>query len=180
MSADPAVFLGTVDADGIIHLDFPAQQKAYCKRKLAGQCVDVIITPQGAMKTRLQEAGFHAMITPWAKAEGHEIDDLKRDLLREIFGEREHVNPISGEVTLVLREPHTSTLSRTKYSELIERTLDIAAGCGHVLEAPHEYRERKRREAAKALKRATATPRPNRNRIWPKYKSTSQPNEATS
>lgn len=154
MSADPALFVGHVDAGGAIHLDFPHQQRAYCKRKLADQCVDVMIAPQGALKTRLQESGFHAMITPWAQAEGHRIDDLKRDLLREIFGEREHVNPINGVVTMVLREPHTSTLSRAKYSELIERTLDIAAECGHVLEAPHEYRERKRREAEKAAKRS--------------------------
>jgi hypothetical protein len=150
VSADPAVFLGTVDEDGRIRLDFPQQQRAYCKRKLAGECVDVIIAPQGVLKTRLQESGFHAMITPWARDEGHQIDDLKRDLLRAIFGEREHLNPITGEVTMVLREPHTSTLSRAKYNELIERTLEIAAECGHILEAPHEYRERKAREAKQA------------------------------
>jgi hypothetical protein len=145
MSQDAAVFVGTVDEDGQVHLDFPAQQRAYCRRKLAGQCVDVIIAPQGALKTRLQECGFHAMIAPWAKEEGHRIDDLKRDLLRAIFGEQEHTNPITGEITLVLREPHTSALSRTKYAELIERTLEIAAECGVWLEAPHEYRERRER-----------------------------------
>lgn len=150
MSQDPAVFVGKVDADGVVRLDFPQQQRAYCKRKLAGECVDVIIAPQGALKTRLQECGFHAMIAPWARDEGHRVDDLKVDLLREIFGEQEHVNPITGEVTRVLREPHTSTLSRTKYSELIERTLDIAAGCGYLLVAPHEYRERRARERKKA------------------------------
>lgn len=150
MSADPAVFLGTVDADGVVKLDFPKQQRAYCKRTLAGQCVDVIIAPQGALKTRLQECGFHAMIAPWAREEGHNVDDLKRDLLRAIFGEREHVNPITGVVEMVLREPHTSTLPRTKYSELIERTLDIAAECGHILEAPHEYRHRKDKERKRA------------------------------
>lgn len=155
MSVDPAVFLGTVDQDGAIHLDFPRQARAYCKRKLAGQCVDVIIAPQGVLKTRLQEAGFHAMIAPWARDAGINVDDLKRDLLRVIFGEREHVNPITGEVVLVLREPHTSTLTRTQYTELIERTLDIGAECGHVLEAPHEYRERKRREAARTAKAVT-------------------------
>lgn len=101
-------------------------------------------------KSRKQEKGFHAMIQPWAKSEGHQIDDLKRDLLRHIFGEREHLNPITGEVTMVLREPHTSKLNRAKYSELIERTLEVAAACGHVLIAPNEWRmeqERKRRAA---------------------------------
>lgn len=151
MSHDPAVFTGTVDESGVIHLDFRQQQRAYCKAKLAGQCVDVIIAPQGALKTRLQESGFHAMITPWAREEGHAIEDLKQDLLRQIFGLREHVDPITGEVHMVLREPHTSKLSRRKYSELIERTLDIAAECGYVLEAPHEYRQRKEAERQRNL-----------------------------
>lgn len=154
MSADPAVFLGRVDDEGKIHLDFPQQQKAYCKRKLAGKCVDVIIGEQGELKTRLQEAGFHAMIMPWARSEGHDIEDLKDDLLRAIFGEREHVNPITGEVRMVLREPHTSKLSRAKYSELIERSADIAAGCGVILELPHEYTERKRKEQKQHAKTA--------------------------
>lgn len=154
MSLDPAVFVGKVDKDGKVHLDFPTQQRAFCKRKFAGQCVDVVIASPGALKTRLQESGFHAMITPWAKEEGHRIDDLKRDLLREIFGEQEHTSPITGEVSMVLREPHTSKLNRAKYSELIERTLEIAAGCGHMLEAPNEYRERKAKEAKRKAKEA--------------------------
>lgn len=91
-------------------------------------------------KTRKQEKGFHAMIAPWAKQEGHRVDDLKRDLLLEVFGEQEHLNPITGEVTMVLREPHTSTLTKAQYSELIERTLQIGAECGHTLIAPDEWR----------------------------------------
>lgn len=158
MSVDPAVFLGRIDDEGAVHLDFPSQQRAYCKAKLAGKSVDVIVCEQGELKTRLQEQGFHAMITPWAKAEGHAIEDLKRDLLLEIFGTREHVNVLTGEVSLVLREPHTSKLSRAKYSELIERTLDIAAGCGHILEAPHEYRMRKERELRKHDKASQKKP----------------------
>ena len=150
MSQDPAVFLGMVDNEGRIRLEFPSQQRAYCKRQFAGQCIDVIIAPQGELKSRLQESGFHAMITPWARSEGHAIDDLKVDLLRAIFGEREHTNPITGEIVMVLREPHTSKLNRKKYSELIERALEIAAGCGVILEAPNEYTERKKREAKKA------------------------------
>lgn len=149
MSQDPAVFAGHCDEEGRIHLDFPSQQRAFCRRKLANQSVDVIIAPHGLMKTRLQECGFHAMITPWAREEGHHIDDLKDDLLRAVFGEREHTNPLTGEIRMVLREPHTSKLSRGKYSELIERTLEIAAQCGVILEAPNEYKERKERERKK-------------------------------
>jgi hypothetical protein len=147
MSQDLAIFTGQIDTEGRVHLDHPAQQRAYCKKRLAGEAVDVIIAAQGLAKTRLQERGFHSMITPWARQEGHRIDDLKRDLLGHIFGHVEHTNPITGEVIAVLAEPHTSTLSRAKYAELIERTLEIAAECGVVLEAPQEYRERKAREA---------------------------------
>lgn len=145
MGQDPAIFPGAVDAEGRIHLDRPAQQRAYCKKKHAGEPIEVLIAPVGLMKSRKQEAGFHAMIAPWARDEGHRIEDLKRDLLRHVFGEVEHVNPITGEVEKVLSEPHTSKLSRAKYSELIERTLEIAAECGVILEAPSEYRERKER-----------------------------------
>lgn len=153
MSADPAVFLGRVDADGVVRLDFPQRQRAYCKAKLAGKCVDVIICEQGELKTRLQEQGFHASITPWARDLGVRVDDLKRDLLREIFGEVEHVNPITGVVRMELRQPHTSKLNRAQYSELIERSADIAASCGFILELPNEYRRRKEQEARKAARK---------------------------
>jgi len=152
VSQDPALFVGTVDAEGAIHLDHPTQQKAYCKRKLAGQCIDILIAPAGLLKSRLQESGYHAMLSRWAHDEGHRIDDLKRDLLRAVFGEMEHTNPITGEIQMVLREPHTSKLSRAKYSELIERTLEIAAECGVILEAPGEYKNRKAKEARKAAR----------------------------
>lgn len=156
MSMDPAVFVGRVDEAGTVHLVHAHRQKAYCKAKLAGKDVDVIIVAHGEMKTRLQEQGFHAMITPWARSEGIAIERLKHDLLAEVFGMEEHVNRITGEVRLELRQPHTSQLSRTQYSELIERSVDIAADCGYLLELPHEYRERQAREARKAAKQATA------------------------
>ncbi len=152
MSQDPAIFTGTVDSEGRIHLEFPSQQRAYCKAKHAGECIEVIIAPEGTSKTRLQEAGFHAMIQPWAKGEGHRIDDLKRDILRAVFGEQEHVNPITGEIAMVLREPHTSKLNRAQYSELVERSMELAAECGVILVAPNEYTRMKdakrKREAA--------------------------------
>lgn len=154
MSQDAAVFVGKVDSEGRVALDFPAQQRAYCKAKLAGQCVDVIIAPQGHAKTRAQEAGFHAMITPWAREEGHRIDDLKRDLLRSVFGEMEHTNPLTGEVSMVLREPHTSKLNRAQYCELIERSMELAAECGVVLIAPNEYRELQEKARKKAARLA--------------------------
>ena len=108
-----------------------------------GEELELRVGPAEVRHTRKQEQGFHAMIAKWAKEDGHAIDDLKRDLLAEIFGLREHVDVVSGVVVLVLCEPHTSKLNKTQYNELIERTLDIAARMGHVLEAPSQYRERK-------------------------------------
>jgi len=155
MSQDPQLFVGKVDDDGKVHLDFPTQFRAFCKAKLKGQCVDVWIGPQGRMQTRKQSAGYHAMLQPWAREEGHRIEDLKRDCLAHVFGTVEHTNPITGEVSVGLVEPHTSRLSRAKYSELIERTLEIAAECGVVLEAPSEFRERREKAQRQARKEQT-------------------------
>lgn len=138
-------FLGFVSETGTLTLDHLPAFRAYVRR-FAGKEVEIDIYERGASKTRRQERGFHAMVRPWALTEGWRIDDLKQVLLKEIFGTKEMVNPVTGEVTLVLREPHTSTLTKQQYHELIERTLEIAAGAGHVLEAPSEYRERKERE----------------------------------
>lgn len=148
MSSDPALFHAVIDEHGDVQYAFPAQQRGYCKR-LAGQAVDVWIAPAGAMKTRLQEKALHAMVRPWVQDGGHRIEDLKRFLLGEIFGWMEAPHPITGEVVSVLVEPHTSRLNRAQYSEFIERTLEIAAEQGYVLEAPHEYTERKARESRK-------------------------------
>lgn len=111
-----------------------------------GEEFQLAIEEMDAHHSRLQESGFHAMISPWAKEGGHKIADLKRDLLAEIFGLREHVDVLTGVVVLLLVEPHTSKLSKKKYNELIERTLEIAARMGHVLEAPNEYKRRKAKE----------------------------------
>lgn len=148
----PAVFVGLVtDAEPYrLVLDYPGQYRAYLKR-FAGDEVEVTIAKRRAAKTRKQEAGFHALITPWCQQEGHRFDDLKLDLLGEIFGWSEKPSPLTGRL-LPLRQ-HTSTLNRADYSTLIERTLEIAAGCGVILEAPSEYRERKERER-KAVEKA--------------------------
>lgn len=139
-------------------LDFPSQWKAFAATLagLSGEEICIEVYPKRERKSRAQEKGFHAMLRPWA-AEGHQVDDLKRFLLREVFGEREVVNPVTGEVGHELREPHTSTLTMAQYSELIERTLEVAAGCGVVLKSPDEYRrqqELKRKAAERKVEAA--------------------------
>ena len=145
-------FDGFVTDTGKLTLDFPEVFKAYVKRTFPGCEVTVTVEDRAIAKTRQQEKGFHAMLKPWC-AEGHDIDVLKYALKKQIFGEKESVDPITGAVTMVLNKPHTSTLTKAEYSELIERTLEIAAGCGVWLEAPSEYKDRKRQERLAAEKR---------------------------
>lgn len=86
-------------------------------------------------RSAAQNDGFHAMITPWAKDEGHNVDDLKRDLLGTVFGWAE--SPLKE--TRVPLKPRTSALTVEEFSELITRTADIAADCGYVIQLPSEY-----------------------------------------
>jgi len=87
-------------------------------------------------RTSAQNDAYHAMLRPWAREEGHDLDELKRDLLGTVFGWLE--SPL-GE-SRVPREPRTSTLTTAQFSELVERTVQIAAECGVVLQLPDEYR----------------------------------------
>lgn len=90
-------------------------------------------------RTAAQNDAFHAMITPWAKDEGHNVDELKRDLMGTIFGWEE--SPLGH--TRVPMKPSTSALTVDEFSFLIERTADIAADCGYVIQLPSEYKEAK-------------------------------------
>jgi hypothetical protein len=146
------VFDGFVTDEGKLRLDFTTAFKAFAAR-LKGEEVVLTLQKKSEVKTREQEAGFHAMISPWARDEGHQIEDLKRYLLGEIFGYLEDVSPLTGE--RVLRKPSTSKLTKPEYSELIERTMEIAASCGYVLVAPDEYR-RQHHEKYGAKKRRSA------------------------
>lgn len=137
-----STFFGFVSAEGKFSLDFPTQFRAFLKR-FKGCEVELEIREKRTKRSLRQNAAFHALLTPWAREEGHSIDDLKRDVLREVFGTHERTNPITGEVTEALNQPHSSKLSVGQFCELIERTLEIAASCGHVLSAPDEYRKAK-------------------------------------
>jgi hypothetical protein len=95
-----------------------------------------------------QNAALHKMLEPWCK-EGHDIEDLKDDLLEAVFGYREVVNAITGEVKQVLAEPHTSKLTVEQFSHFMNRAVEIAAEvCGVILELPDEYRIRTERKSA--------------------------------
>lgn len=86
-------------------------------------------------RSMAQNDAFHAMVRPWAKEEGWDIDELKRDLLGTVFGW--DGSPL-GE-NRVPKEPHTSSLSKEDFAELMERTVEIAARQGVILQLPDEY-----------------------------------------
>jgi hypothetical protein len=146
---------GFAHVGGKLTLDFKTQFTAWIK-KLAGDSgaeVVIFVADKAWLKTRQQEKGFHVMIQPICKEKGWAMADLKRYLLGEIFGVT--TSKIDGKEILV--EPHTSDLSKQQYSELIERTLEIAATEFEMwLEAPSEWTARKEHERKQAAKKAKA------------------------
>jgi hypothetical protein len=156
VNSDVPVFGGYVAVGGKLTLDFPTQVTAWC-RQLAGETgaeVNLLITDRNQEKTRLQEKGFHAMVSPWSRERGWEIDALKQFLLKRIFGTHDFIDFSTGEVVQVLAEAHTSKLTKRQYSDLIERTMEIAAEDGYYLTAPDEYRRIKEAERTKAARLA--------------------------
>lgn len=150
-----ATFIGMVTAEGKLLLDFPSQFKAYTKR-LAGEEVELELRKRRTKRSLRQNSGFHAMVTPWARDEGHQIDELKRDLLAEIFGTEEYVSPVNGKVKSVPAKKHTSSLSVQEFCVLIEETMRIAAECGYILISPEEYTLAKEEALKQAAKKAKA------------------------
>jgi hypothetical protein len=136
--------------------DFPAQVQARV-RELAGETgadIEMILMPAGQDKTRAQESGFHAMVSPWARERGWAIDALKQFLLKKIFGTHDFVDFTTGEVFQVLAEPHTSKLTKVQYSELIEQAMVLAAEDNFYLIAPDEWRKMKEDAAKQAAREA--------------------------
>jgi len=141
------VFVGVVSEAGTLTLDHRAAFLAYAKR-FAGDEVEVELRKRRTKRSDRQNRALHAMLTPWANGEGWPIDDLKRELLCEVFGRREVTSPVTGQITYVPQQPHTSALTTVEFALLMDRAVEIAAGCGVVLELPDEYRAAKRTRAA--------------------------------
>lgn len=144
---------GFAHVGGKLTLDFKTPFKAWIA-KLAGTTgaeVVIFVADKAWLKTRQQEKGYHAMLKPLCLEKGFDIEDAKDYMLARVFGVT--VSKIDGREILV--EPHTSRLSKAKYSELIERTLEIAATEFEVwLEAPSEWKERTAKECKKAANSA--------------------------
>jgi len=146
---DQREFHGRVTAEGRLVWDFPAQVVAYRKRLFA--TTDGHVTgqfyPLRTKRSDRQNRAFHALLTPWARARGWTLDDLKAVMLGIAFGHVERVMPVTGEVVKVLAEPHTSHLDAGQFCFLIEEVLRVAAEDDFWLESPEEYRKAKTQAA---------------------------------
>lgn len=149
-----AVFHGFCDDSGEFAFDFPQQYRAYMRGQMRGKEVEVEVREKGRKRSDKQNKALHAMLTPWCVEEGHYMDDLKRDLLRAIFGTRDVKNAITGDVQLELDKPHTSQLTVREFCHLMEQACVIAAECGVILQLPDEYKAMKAEAAKQAAREA--------------------------
>lgn len=159
MTADIPEWEMLIDDTGRVAFAHPRPAHAYLRTKFAGQCIVAQFYEHRAKRSDRQSRGFHAMVTPWLLAEerrGWSIEALKLWCLGETFGYLEMVHPLTGEVLRFPAEMHTSKLTVGQFSELIERTLELAAEEGVILVAPDEYRRAKEAAARKAAKKAAA------------------------
>lgn len=152
-TVDVREFHGRLTPAGQVVWDFPEMVVAYRKRLF--QTTDGHVTgqfyPFRTRRSSRQNRALHAMLTPWAKARGWSVDDLKDTMLGIAFGHIDRVMPVTGEVVKVLAEPHTSKLDVTKFCHLIEEVLRVSAEDDFWLDAPDEYSKAKEaREKAAA------------------------------
>lgn len=158
MTSDVPEFSLRIAEDGRVTFVHGPQARAYLKRLRVTAGPEIVgqFYEYRQKRSDRQNRGFHAMVSPWAKVEGHRIDDLKRDLLEAVFGTLAVTSLVTGEVKHVLAEPHTSRLTVHQFCELIDRTLEIAAEQGHMLVAPDEYRRAKDAAEKKARRKEAA------------------------
>lgn len=147
--------------DGRVSFVHPAPAHAYLRGLFhkTGAAIVAQFYEYRQQRSQRQSRGFHAMVKPWLACEsrgGWTIEALKLYALGETYGYDEFVHPVSGEVFRFPSKPHTSKLTVGEFSELIERTLEMAAEQdGVMLVAPDEYTRAKEAAAKKAARAAT-------------------------
>lgn len=144
-----------VNSDGDLEFDFPAQQRAFCKRLGVGRCVDVEIREHRAKRSDRQNRAMWALLHEWCdKADqGWRPDDLKDAVMGVVFGTVEVTQPLTGEIVKVPAKARTSQLNVTEFIKVIDAILELAAEHdGICLLAPDEYR-RAKEAAAKQVER---------------------------
>lgn len=146
-----STFHGYCDDTGTFTLD-PIERKKFAAfvRRWKGEELSIDVYRRRTKRTDRQNKYLHAALTGWARELGYDIEDLKDALLEQVFGLKEVPNPLTGEIRTVLAEPHTSHLDTRKFTELVERMVEIAAGTGYLIELPDEFKQRKAKEARRA------------------------------
>lgn len=138
--AEPLSYIGTADDDGRIVYELPPRVRAaQVAGRYKGKVVEVEIREFQDKRTERQNRALWALLNTWAREGGHNVNDLKDDVMGEVFGWSETKSPLSGRQ--MPNQPRSSKLSVQKFCFLIERILEIAAGCGVWLESPEEYRK---------------------------------------
>lgn len=146
--SEPLVIPGDMDEQGVVHLDMPrAAVQAICRKRWAGQRVDVEIRARKSKRSDRQNKALHAAWKGWADHLGYDVDELKREMLALVFGTVEMTSPVSGEVRTVPVEPHTSALNTAQFAELMDRAVITAAETGYHLELPDEWKAKRGRAA---------------------------------
>lgn len=142
-------FSGDCDGRGRIAFDIPAQVTAFCGAHFAGQRVDVEIRVRKVKRTDRQNRALHRCLSLWAKDKGHDVEQLKDDLLALCWGYVVRQNLLTGEIVKSLVKPHTAALSVEEFTLLFDHAAIEAAKDGHVMEMPDEFKARqsKRRVA---------------------------------
>ena len=97
-------------------------------------------------RTLPQNDGYHAMITPLAKARKWPMEALKTYFLGRIFGWIEFEDFTTGEIHRVPRYPSTRQLGKKRFSQLIEMTVVLAAQDGYELIPPSDWLEEQARK----------------------------------
>jgi hypothetical protein len=150
---DPLVFVGTANADGRVIYELPAKvRSAHVSKRFTGKVVEIEIREFQAKRSARQNRCIHGMCRGWALERGWEIDALKQFLLKKVFGVLEFVDPQTGEVVEVLKEPHTSKLKVSEFCHLVERTMELAAYDGVDIPTPAEYKRAKEAAAKQAAR----------------------------
>jgi hypothetical protein len=151
--SEPAVFTAVTDERGRIVPDYPAQYAALMRRRFpAGTCIEFEVREQATKRSDRQNRALWALLSPWAKERGWQVDELKDVMLGIAFGKVEQEQPITGAIVQVNAKPRSSKLTVTEFVHLVEEVLRVAAEDDYWLDSPSEYHaaKKERDKAAKA------------------------------
>lgn len=151
--SDTPEFVGVVQ-DGKVLLDWRKQFDAYVTQ-FEGEEVVLEIRKRRSKRSDKQNRALHACLGRWAAEKGHDVEEIKDDLLALLWGYHVRQSRITGEVVKSLVKPHTSRLNTQEFCDLFDLAAEEAAKDGHYMLMPDEYLAAKADAAKKAAKAAS-------------------------